>query len=65
MNLPERKNIRLQNFDYNLNGKYFITICVKERKKILSKIFAGEDDFEQPKIILYEKGEIAKNALPK
>ena len=63
MNLPERKNIRLQNFDYNLNGKYFITICVKERKKLLSKIFAAEHAFEQPKIILYEKGEIANKYI--
>ncbi len=37
----QRKQNRLENFDYNQNGAYFITICVKDRKKILSKINVG------------------------
>ena len=36
--LPKRKMLRLQNFDYNTNGAYFITICTKDRKNLLSKI---------------------------
>ena len=38
MNLPKRKNARLKNYDYATSGKYFITICTRERMKILSTI---------------------------
>ncbi len=37
-NLPVRKPTRLQNYDYSRNGCYFVTVCVKNRKKILSEI---------------------------
>lgn len=36
--LPNRKPNRLNNFDYSANGAYFVTICIKDRKCILSKI---------------------------
>ena len=36
--LPKRKANRLANYDYSQNGAYFITICVKDRNPILSKI---------------------------
>lgn len=32
--MDTRKSIRLQNYDYSLNGMYFITICTKDRKRI-------------------------------
>ena len=38
MEMPKRKQIRLENYDYGQSGAYFITICVKDRKKILSQI---------------------------
>ena len=41
MDLPKRKPTRLQNYDYSGNGAYFITICTKDRRKILSKITVG------------------------
>ncbi len=34
MDLPNRKQNRLNNFDYGKNGAYFITICTKNRKHI-------------------------------
>ena len=37
-NLPQRKNIRISNYDYSNIGFYFITICIKNRENILSKI---------------------------
>jgi len=37
-NLPVRKNIRLEGYDYSQNGCYFVTICVKDRCKLLGKI---------------------------
>ena len=42
MELQARKPNRLENYDYSQNGAYFITICVKDRKPILSKI-VGDD----------------------
>ena len=36
--LPKRKRLRLSGFDYSNSGIYFITVCTKDRKKILSKI---------------------------
>ena len=41
MNLPKRKQNRLQNYDYSDSGAYFITICTEERKSILSNINVG------------------------
>ncbi len=42
-NLPKRKSTRLRNYDYSTPGAYFITICVKDRKHLLSKIIIGND----------------------
>lgn len=43
MQLQKRKPNRLKNYDYSQNGAYFITICTKDRKPILSHIPVGED----------------------
>ena len=40
--LRSRKYNRLQHYDYNQDGAYFITICTKDRKKNLSSI-VGDD----------------------
>lgn len=42
MELQTRKPNRLKNYDYSQNGAYFITICVQDRKPILSQIIVGE-----------------------
>jgi REP element-mobilizing transposase RayT len=36
--LPKRKNLRLKHYDYSSAGAYFVTICTKDRKRILSNI---------------------------
>ncbi len=36
--LPKRKSTRLKNFDYSSQGAYFVTICIRDRKQILSEI---------------------------
>ena len=46
--MQERKRNRLCNYDYGQNGAYFITICTKDRKQILSKI-VGDDAYIVPK----------------
>ena len=57
-NLPKRKNIRLNNYDYSEPGAYFITICTDKRRKILSKIVGG-DVLDAPHVELMEYGRVA------
>ena len=63
MELPIRKPIRLKGYDYSTPGAYFITICVKDRKQLLSKIIVGTDVLDSPKNILTSYGEIANKHL--
>ena len=42
MDLPTRKRTRLKVFDYSSPGAYFITICVKDKKQLLSHITVGQ-----------------------
>lgn len=39
--MKKRKPNRLTDYDYTQNGAYFITICVNDRKPILSSITVG------------------------
>jgi REP element-mobilizing transposase RayT len=39
--LPKRKPNRLVNYDYSLNGAYFVTICTKNRMDLFGKIIVG------------------------
>ncbi len=41
--LPERKKLRLQNFNYAENGYYFLTLCTEGRKQVLSEIILDAD----------------------
>ena len=36
--LPRRKRIRLESYDYDTSGFYFVTVCTKEKRKILCDI---------------------------
>ena len=54
--LKNRKTPRYQGFDYNSVGMYFITICTKDHKPILSKVGTGVLDC--PQIQLTRMGEI-------
>jgi REP element-mobilizing transposase RayT len=47
IDLPQRQSHRLVNFDYSSNNLYFITICVQDRKLILSKV-VGDRSFLSP-----------------
>ena len=55
MELPKRKPTRLKGYDYSTPGAYFITICVKDRKQLLSKI-VGDDAYIVPQNNLSEYG---------
>ena len=37
MDLPKRKNIRLNDYNYSSNGAYFITICTKNKENLSKK----------------------------
>ena len=41
--LPARKNNRLKGYDYSQEGRYFITICVKDRRQMLGSIDSSGD----------------------
>ena len=40
--LPNRKDIRLKQYDYSSAGAYFVTICTESRRQILSYIVGGD-----------------------
>ena len=46
--LPQRKRLRLKNFDYSTPGAYFITICTEDRRQILFRV-VGVDILGDPK----------------
>ena len=61
---PVRKSNRLQGYDYAQAGYYFVTICVKDNRKLLGDIVANSNP---PCINLSEIGlmvEAAINAIP-
>ena len=39
--LPKRKQIRIENYDYSTPGAYFITVCTADRKPILWNVGAA------------------------
>ena len=41
MNFKARKTIRLENWDYNTPGIYFVTICAKNRANYFGEIVGG------------------------
>ena len=42
--LPQRKTLRLKNYNYSQAGYYFITICTHNKRKILCDISLAKDD---------------------
>lgn len=54
-----KESIRLQGFDYNSAGAYFITICTKNRKQMLSRIVGGDALDAPSRVILLPYGKIA------
>ena len=41
-NLPKRKAIRIEDYDYSIPGAYFITVCTANREKIFWSDRRGE-----------------------
>jgi len=57
-NRPNRKTTRLPGYDYNTPGAYFLTICVENRRCVLSRI-VGTGVPDGPEIELLPYGAIA------
>lgn len=55
-NLPQRKQNRLLQYDYSQNGAYFVTVCTKDKQKILCDI-VGAGLRARPRIKLTPFGE--------
>ncbi|MBQ8860939.1 MAG: transposase [Ruminococcus sp.] len=62
INLPKRKSTRLKEYDYSSTGVYFVTVCVKDRKALLSKI-VGEGLRALPQTQLANIGLKVKDAI--
>lgn len=52
--IPQRKSIRLKNYDYKQFGFYYVTICTQNRVELFGKINNGE-------MILNKVGKMVKN----
>ncbi len=67
MNHNTRKPNRLPDYDYSQNGAYFITICTKDSKCILSHIVedtsVGDGVLDVPKIDLTKIGKIVNDRI--
>lgn len=62
MDLPKRRHNRLQEYDYSQNGAYFITICTKDRKCLLSRIVGG-GVLDAPYARLSKYGDVIENRI--
>ena len=62
MDLPNRKQIRLPEYDYSTPGAYFVTVCTDERRCILSEIRRG-DPCGRPLLARSPYGEIVERCL--
>ena len=63
MDLPKRKPIRLPEYDYASPGAYFVTICTKDRKCILSNITVGTDALGGPRLQLTDAGKTVEQYI--
>lgn len=62
MTFHNRKRMRLIGYDYSTPGMYFITVCVKNRKRLLGRV-VGCGDFDAPEMVLSEYGNILDRNL--
>ena len=54
---PNRKFIRLQEYDYSSQGAYFLTFCTSQRRCFLSEISEGGE------VLLLDAGKIAQEMI--
>ena len=61
-NPKNRKKTRLEGYDYNISGMYFLTLCAKNRAHLFSRI-AGCGISDAPSIELSDYGKCIDNSL--
>jgi putative transposase len=65
MELPKRKKIRLEGYDYSSCGAYFVTICITDRNTLLWNVGADIIRPNEPPLSKYgEFLKIAIDAIP-
>ena len=60
--MPERKQLRLREYDYGQAGAYFVTVCTKDKKCILGSV-VGADDYIGPYVRLSPVGKVVESYL--
>ena len=53
---PQRKRMRLPNYDYTAPGAYFLTLCTQNKEKILCRIMPPDREGGAPRTILSPVG---------
>ena len=62
LDLPSRKSIRIEGFDYSSPGAYFITVCTANREKIFWNT-VGADIIRPETIPLSFEGQIVEQSI--
>ena len=57
-----RKRTRLGKYDYSSSGFYFLTICTKDKKKLLGKI-VGDGAHDVPEVVLSDIGKVVQRYI--
>lgn len=60
--LPKRKHIRIEDYDYSTPGAYFITICTANREKIFWNV-VGADIIRPQNLQLSTAGKIVEQGI--
>ena len=63
MDLPERKPMRLRDYDYSSPGAYFITVCTRGKECFLSRIDVGAGVLDGPKVVLSFRGAVVEETI--
>ncbi len=63
--MQKRKRLRLPEYDYSLNGAYFITICTRDKRKLFwnNASFVGANSVRPPEMELSPYGQVVDNAI--
>lgn len=61
--LPQRKPTRLKEFDYRTTGSYFVTICTKNKQKLLGMVKEGKMSYDSPYVELSQIGKKVEQSI--
>ncbi len=62
--LPDRKDLRLQGYDYSREGAYFITICCQDMRHRFGKVINGVMHFNECGQIAHDEWAALKGRYP-